>query len=656
MKYFTCVIFTITTIILFAQNDEGQSCAKRRENHHPHYRSNLLSIEQIAETEKYDVNYYFLDLNMTNLVTTLSGTVTINASAKEFIDTVLFELFETMTITDLRLNGTTVTYIHENSAVKVLTNLPQGTNFSVEIDYNGTPPTAATNPLGGAGLTNASSPTWGNQVTWSLSEPFSAFEWFPCKQSLKDKADSVDVHLTVPSTCKGGSNGTLEAVVDLGNGTSRYEWKHRHKIDYYLISVAVAEYIDYSYYAYPAGTTDSVLIQNYIYNNPSTLLNFQADIDETGDFMELFSDIYGLYPYMDEKYGHCMAPLGGGMEHQTMTTQGSFSKGLTSHELAHQWFGDHVTCASWADIWVNEGFASYSEYIMKENMYPNETTSDMANRHQSVMSQPDGSVYCLDSLNEGRIFSGRLTYNKGASIIHTMRYFLNNDEQFFQALNDYQTQFADSVAVGLDVKDVLENASGLDLTNLFEEWYFGEGYPTYSAKWNMTGDILSIEVSQTTSAPSITPLFTTPLEIKFARASGGDTTIRFDIQNIVNTYNLQGIGEITSILALDPNNGIINATGAIVHDTNFVASIEEHQHEELISLAPNPSTGIFNISTNKKGTNSLKVYNPQGKLIHQESFNGNTILSLEKFNSGNYFLEVQTENQENTIRKILVKQ
>jgi aminopeptidase N len=197
----------------------------------------------------------------------------------------------------------------KNQAYKDFWKKWTGQNFSVKVFYNGTPPTAATNPLGGSGMSNATSPTWGNKVTWSLSEPFSAYEWWPCKQSLTDKADSCAVKITVPSNCKAGSNGVLENVVDLGNGSTRYEWKHRHPIDFYLISVAVSKYVDYTIYANPIGAPAPIPIQNYIYDNPQCLPNFQADIDETVDFMELYWSIFGPYPFADEKYGHCMAPF-----------------------------------------------------------------------------------------------------------------------------------------------------------------------------------------------------------------------------------------------------------------------------------------------------------------------------------------------------------
>ena len=140
----------------------------------------------------------------------------------------------------------------------------------------------------------------------------------------------------------------------------RYEWKSRHPIDYYLISVSVAPYLEYLNYAHPPRPT--VPVVNYVYNQ-AALGNFQSEIDRTPGFIENYSALCGLYPFADEKYGHSMAPLGGGMEHQTMTTQDGFNFTLTAHELFHQWFGDNVTCGSWEDIWLNEGFASYGEYL-----------------------------------------------------------------------------------------------------------------------------------------------------------------------------------------------------------------------------------------------------------------------------------------------------
>jgi aminopeptidase N len=379
------------------------------------------------------------------------------------------------------------------------------------------------------------------------------------------------------------------------------------------------------------------MIQNFIYDNPATLNNFQADIDETVDFLELFSELFGLYPFADEKYGHCMAPISGGMEHQTMTTQGFFEKSLTAHELGHQWFGDNVTCASWADIWVNEGFASYSEQLMLENLYPAEAAQNMLDVHDNVKSQPNGSVYVLDSLNEGRIFSGRLTYDKGSAIVHTIRFVLNNDTQFFQALKNFQQDFADSVAKGIDVQYALEAESGLDLTNLFSEWYFGQGYPTYSTKWNTVSGNLHLQVNHTTST-GITPLFTNPIEIKFARTGMPDTTIRFDIQSNSENFVIPSVGTVSGVVAIDPNNWVVNASGNNVKDPNFLAAIEESNLLNGMSIFPNPSHDKVTIDFASSGDYELILSDIQGKEILRASCKKEITLDVSALSKGTYLI------------------
>lgn len=636
----------------FSQTKE-HTCSGLKSRQNILAKSNSLTPAQIAQTERYDVHYYALDLTMDNLSTHVAGTGAMHGTSREALDSVWYELFSTLTITEIRLNGTPVAYNRQGSAIKVPVNIATGVNFIIETDYNGTPPNASTNPLGGAGMSNATSPSWGNQVTWSLSQPFSAYEWWPCKQSLRDKADSSSVRITVPTNCKAGSNGLLEQVVDLGNGKSRYEWKHRHPIDYYLISVAVARYVEYNVYANPAGSTAPVLIQNYIYNNPATLIQFQNDIDETADFIEYFADVFGPYPFQDEKYGHCMAPISGGMEHQTMTTQGFFEKTLTAHELAHQWFGDHVTCASWSDIWVNEGFASYAEYLMLAELYPGQQNSDMINRHQNIMSQPGGSVWVADSLNEGSIFSSRLVYNKGAAILHTMRFVLNNDQQFFQALRNYQQEFADSVAVGTDIQQALEEESGLDLATVFEQWYFGEGYPRYSAAWNMVGSDLHLKISHTVSMPNVTPTFTNPLELRFSRIGKPDTTIRFSIASNADYFIIPNPGNVQSLI-IDPNNWIINAVGSITNDLNLnLLGLETASKEDQVKIYPNPANGPVTVEMPEAGTYTLSIFDPKGQFMFREEFSQAVQIDLGKLASGIYLIQVESENGTQKIRRIL---
>jgi aminopeptidase N len=253
-----------------------------------------------------------------------------------------------------------------------------------------------------------------------------------------------------------------------------------------------------------------------------------------------------------------------------------------------------VTCASWADIWVNEGFASYSEYLMLENLYPAEDFQHMVDVHNNVMSQPNGSVWVEDSLNENRIFSGRLTYDKGAAILHTFRFMMNDDVAFFNALKNIQIDFADGTALGLDIRDYFQAASGVNFDDAFNQWYFGEGYPTYSAAWNTSGTDLLLNITHTTS--SSTPAFSNPLEVRFSRSAMADTTIRFDIIGNNDVFTVPNMGNVTNISEIDPNNWIINKVGSITHDTNATAGITEEK-EDYYDVFPNPTTGNVSVTT-----------------------------------------------------------
>jgi len=351
-------------------------------------RVQAVPINHVELMNKYDAKFHHLTINVERTDKNISGNVRTLAQVKSVsLDTFAVEFYSTMIIDSARINGMLITPVRVQDAVNFIlpSTLSQNDMIDAKIYYHGLAPTVNGSAIGD-GLNNGTSQSWGNQVTWSLSEPYSAYEWFPCKQQLQDKLDSSYVFVTTDSTNKVGSNGLLTNVVTVGN-KKRYEWKNRHVIDYYLISIAVAQYIDYSFYAHPAGTTDSVLVQNYIYNNPATLPNFKSVIDQTDDLIEFFSTKFGMYPFADEKYGHAMAPFGGGMEHQTMTSLGSFGFELIAHELAHQWWGDNVTCRTWGDIFVNEGFASYSEYLALQQFDPTNSYPTMFQMQHQFYTQ-----------------------------------------------------------------------------------------------------------------------------------------------------------------------------------------------------------------------------------------------------------------------------
>jgi len=642
-SFFKWALLSATSIFSFELNAQ-RACAVSKNN--PVTHTQAVPISHVVLMNKYDMKFQHLNLNLERTGKAVSGNVRSIAQVKSTIlDTFGLELYSDLIIDSARVNGALITPIRNSHAVSfILPNTLQQNDFiDATIYYRGTAPTLNGSAIGD-GLNNGTSQSWGNQVTWSLSEPYSAYEWFPCKQQLQDKIDSVYVYVTTDPTNKVGSNGLLTAVVNVGN-KKRYEWKSRHVIDYYLISVAIAKYVDYSIYAHPAGMSgDSILIQNYVYDNPATLTNFKSVIDQTDDLIEFFSDKFGLYPFADEKYGHAMAPFSGGMEHQTMSSMGFFNFELVAHELGHQWWGDNVTCKTWNDIFINEGFASYCEHLALEQFNPTSAVSTMLQVHNNVMTQNGGSVYNPDTVNVNRIFSSRLSYDKGSAIVHSLRFVINDDNLFFTALKNFQVQFANSTASILDFKSSVENTTGLNLTQFFNQWIFGEGYPTFTVRWNQVGSNFYLKNTETVSMSSITPLFITPLEFRLTRSTG-DTIIKVFQDALVKDYSFNINGTISNVTT-DPNNWILNK-GTVTRDLNLVSIKENISTATFISLYPNPAKNTLNIkNTISSASNNYdySIYDVSGKLI----LYGTTTqtIDISKIPNGMYFIQIKNEQGE----------
>lgn len=611
----------------------------------------VVSAQHTQLMNQYDVHYYKLDVALERTSTFIRGNVIVKATSQvAFLDTFGLELHPNLTIDSVKANGTLQTALRSGNAVSIpLTqSVLQGQEVEVQVFYKGTPPS------GGffSGMSNASSPSWGNQATWSLSQPFSAYEWWPCKQALTDKADSLEVWITTDNTNKAGSNGLLKQVVSLPNNKARYEWKTNYPISYYLVSVAVARYIDYSFLINIPGLSQPVLFQNYIYDNPQTLTRFKNDIDETADMMLAFSELFGVYPYHEEKYGHCMAPLSGGMEHQTMTTQGFFEFTLTAHELIHQWFGNYVTCASWEDIWLNEGFASYGEYLAYEKLYSRfQADNYMLNVHDNVMSQPGGSVYVSDIANENRIFSSRLSYDKGSTLVHTLRYLVNNDSLFFASLRKFLNQYKFGNANTQELLNVLNAETGINFTDFKQQLFYGEGFPTYNLTWNYDNGLCYIEINQTTSS-SATPLFTLPVELRLNTANG-DTIVRVIPTTQSSRFIIQYNNEVNDI-EVDPFNGLVNRD-LVQFNPSLIFGLTTSENilfQNEIRVYPNPASDIITINFSENNIEKLLIITDiSGKLLKSATTNDSEFqVKLNEFPNGIYLINVSAKGYNRALK------
>ncbi len=603
----------------------------------------FLSQEHLARMERYDITFYFIDIEAQRTTTYLSGSGTIKARVTASqLDTFAFELHSNFTITGIEVNGNPVplTNLLTNGQERNLllpTSVPQGDFVEVKIFYQGTPPTGNNSAIGN-GVNNDSSPTWGNTVTWTLTEPYTAHEWMPCKQVLHDKADSAYIYITTDPSNKAGSNGLLVGIDTLlPGGKVKYKWQTHYPVAYYLLSFAVGEYIDYTVYANINGKQFPVV--NYVYNNPATLAYLKPEIDTTVGMLEYFSQIWGEYPFIDEKYGHCMAPMGGGMEHQTMSTMGWFSTYLVAHELAHQWFGNKVTCATWHDIWINEGFASYGQYLTEEHFAGSSAAlSDMIDKHTNALKDTQNSVYVDDITNVGRIFSGRTTYSKAAAVIHTLRFVINNDSLFFASLRNFLSAFGDSVATTEDFKTFMEQQTGLNLTQFFDQWIYGKGYPKFSTRWNQVGNKIFVRTDQSVTTPGSVSLFITPVEYRIY-SGNQDTTIRvfFDasVKNYVFTYN----GGQADSVVLDPDYKILKAENRSQYDPAL--NIEETKFISKVKIYPNPfDTNIYIFVPERS---ELSVYSLEGKKEFSLTLQaGNNQIGTETLQNGVYIFKIKS--------------
>lgn len=594
----------------------------------------------------YDVTFYFLDITVSNTSTFVEGNTSIHANALVAIDTFAFELVEEQTIDDILVNGVQYTnYVRDGSNILVpVDEIPEGESFVAQIYYHGSPPS------GGffSGITNATSGWDNKQVTWTLSEPFAAKDWFPVKQDLEDKADSVWVFLTTSSENMTGSQGLLTNTVDLGDGNTRYEWKSGYAIDYYLISFAVADYQEYNIYAHPEEMDgDSVLIQNFVYDAEGCLEYWETEIDNTAEMIELFSDLYILYPFHEEKYGHCLTELGGGMEHQTMTTMGGFGFGLVAHELGHMWFGDNVTCATWSDIWINEGFATYSNCLAEEFIHGWESGQNFIKSKQNSAMSSNGSIYIPEDEiypgNEWRIFNGQLSYNKGAAIIHTLRHEIQDDDIFFDVMGTFQTDFTGSTATGEDFKNTAEEVTGQDFDLFFDQWYYGQGYPIYNIEWFFDNELMELHITSTqTTTTFATTLFDMLLDITVTLEGNIDTVITVHQTDNINVFSIPFERQVINIPNIDPDNW----TMEFLEGISLI--VDETESPAYFTVGPNPASDYLNVFflNQTTGNRSITINDISGRtILSKQDIGTQQRINVSAFSKGVYTIVANDGNQ-----------
>lgn len=594
----------------------------------------------------YDVKFYDLQLSVSNTSTEIFGTVSILLESVRDMDTLVLELHDSLYIQKVRisdensyLNFENITdFQHLNHAIFIPLNRirTRGDRFYIFIEYEG----VAGHDRGFfGGVTTATDPTYGFDVTYTLSEPLNAKNWFPVKQVLSDKIDSAWISLQCDDHLMAGSVGVLFDIIPGEENTHTFKWRTRYPIAYYLLSFAVADYRDFSFNAALSEEGDSVIVQNFIYDSDSLFSEWEERIRATGSMITAFSNLLIDYPFSEEKYGHAMAPMGGGMEHQTMTTIHNFNFYLVAHELAHQWFGDHITCENWQDIWINEGFASYMEYVAAQQLRGQEFANGwMANAMSIALGEISGSVYVPEEsvVDTYRLFDYGLTYKKGAILLHMIRYQLDDDDLFFNVLRSYLDQFGNGLARGEDFRGILEAESGVDFSCFFDQWYYGEGYPRFNIHWMQEGDSIKITSEQVATAPEVTPIFYTPFDLEIRLTGGAIHRIRLMQDEQVEKFSVATEGLVADIL-FDPDGWLLKTASVI----------QKLPANRRYAFGPNPVEDALYIRLfNNTPNNEVKITNMSGQKLLGQKFTENPVrMDLSSLADGPYVLVIQDSEQ-----------
>jgi hypothetical protein len=419
-------------------------------------------------------------------------------------------------------------------------------------------------------------------MVWTLSEPDGAKTWWPSKDRPDDKA-TVEEWWTVPSSWTATGNGVLIGTVAKSGSRTQYQWRMHDPVTTYLVSATATIFSKFSQ-TYTTLTGGTMPIDHYVY--PEHLANAQASFSPLPSMMAFFAQKFGEYPFVEDKYGMTEFAWPGGMEHSTNTSYGyQLVNGghnydyIMAHELSHQWWGDSVSPQTWADVWLNEGFATYSEALWAENLGGPAGYRNYMNSFWN--SSFTGSVY-----NPADLF-GSTVYDKGGWVQHMLRHVVG-DTKFFNGLRDWYANHTDATGSTALYQATQEARYGATLDFFFQEWVYGTGQPRYEYGF-ASADLGSgtfrntIRIRQTQASGG---LFTMPVDLTLVTANGNE------LRTVVNDkldqdFILDTTARVTGLL-LDVQDWILRESKTLVALADGDADGVPDRNDNCVSVA-NPA-------------------------------------------------------------------
>ena len=618
--------------------DPGEREAFQRAEMERHVRrakaAERVDPERRAEQDRYDAISYRIDLDLrAPELEWIIGMVEAELLVvDEQLEEILLDLNEGMPVDSVFVDGAAAAFTQSGHDLRVLPAdpLPRDHRARVRVHYQGHPTETGFKAFG-----------WGRHlstvVIWTLSEPNGAREWWPCKDSPHDKADSLDVLLRVDGWMVATSNGLLVETREEEDGSRTFHWRHRYPISTYLVCVTATDYVRIAdMHTMPGG--DSLLIEHFVY--PEKLSQAREDFSITGRVLDVLGARFGPYPFPEEKYGHTMFPWGGAMEHQTNTSYGAnlvngshLYDWILVHEAAHQWWGDMTGPDDWREIWLNEGFASWAEALWFEEL-GGAADYRAYMKNVQIVRDPSGPLYDPPAL-----FDTNTVYNKGAWAVHMLRGVLG-DSLFFASLAEYRARTEYRSTTTAELKEIFEETAGRPLGWFFDPWIYGTDRPQYVVSFLPTGRPgargVAIHIDQVQRGA---PYFPMPIELGIELSGGGFVRKRIfndpDHEDFEFDLPAEAVG-----VALDPDGWILK----------FVESSPYGMHITTTDLPPGIEDSLFSFPLRGRGGEPPYLWSPEGALPGELLLDGETgLLRGDAPGAGAYEFSVRLADSRNRI-------
>jgi aminopeptidase N len=470
-----------------------------------------INPEYISHNQyKIDILEYIIDIDLDIEARSLRGDVTIRGIVTDMnLRQIDLNFYDNFVINSVQLNGDETPFTNKKSRLSIPLSSELDT-FEVRVLYRGRPQRAG---LGGFVFGSINK----NSAIYTLNEPIYASSWFPCNDLPSDKAQ-LKMSITNDSSKTSLSNGRLISVTG-ENGKRRFNWETVYPISTYLIAVYSAEYVNFNDIYVSRDGKDTMNIEYYAF--PHHLNEAKIDFGEHPKMMEYFAETFGEYPFIKEKYGVAeFLWQFGAMENQTITGIGSnfvsgnrFFTDTYVHELAHSWWGNAVGPETWQDIWLNEGFATYSEALYTEHLYGEGALIS------TMMSKFDENF-------QGRLYDpgdnlfSNLIYSKGAWVLHMLRW-ETGDSLFFDILRTYFNKYKYKTASTRDFQQLVETLTVKDFSWFFNQWVL-EGddqiYLDYNWNYDDEAEVVMLKTRQVQKGYDVYS-FSLPVEVVYREGS-----------------------------------------------------------------------------------------------------------------------------------------